>query len=171
MVGMKERPFRRWLDGHCRQLMVEIGVSAGQTVLDYGCGKGTCTIDAARLVGPTGKVFALDVQDKALQRIADQARREDLANIETLATDGAPRTGLPDGSVDVVLLYDVLQKIDDWAPLFAELARVLRIDGLLSVFPMHIGKDKLVRAVDQFGGFVLTGELYGHVYNFRRADE
>lgn len=165
---MDERQFRKWLDKNGGELLTEIGLRENQTLLDYGCGAGTCAIPAARIVGPSGRVYALDTSRRALVKVRKQARREGLENIEIIVPDGTLATGLQDASADVALLYDVMQKIDDWATLFGELHRVLRPEGMLSVFPMHVGKDKLLAAMDEPRLFELTGELRGNVLNFRR---
>ena len=48
--------FKRWLDNHASEVLAEIGVKKSQTVLDFGCGSGTYTIPAAKIVGTDGKV-------------------------------------------------------------------------------------------------------------------
>jgi ubiquinone/menaquinone biosynthesis C-methylase UbiE len=67
---------------------------------------------------------------------------------------------LDNESVDVVLLYDVLQEIPDKTGLVKELHRILRQDGLLSVFPMHLGTDKFLNMINGLGLFQLRGR-YG----------
>jgi ubiquinone/menaquinone biosynthesis C-methylase UbiE len=53
----------------------KINLKAGQTVLDYGCGIGSCTIPAARLVGKGGKVYALDKQPLAIRKVKERAQK------------------------------------------------------------------------------------------------
>ena len=48
------------------QLLKDVGIKAGQVVLDFGCGSGTYTVPAARTVGDKGKVYALDKDSKVL---------------------------------------------------------------------------------------------------------
>ena len=167
---MSEREFRTWLDTNAGELLGEIGVRENQIVLDYGCGPGKCTVPAARIVGDGGKVYALDINATALQNVRKKAQKARLRNIQIIHSDGTPSTELPQAGVDVALLYDVMQKIDDWRPLFSELHRILRPHGLLSVFPMHVGKGKLLSRMDQCGLFGLTDEFRGHVFNFRKLE-
>ncbi|MCK4276363.1 MAG: class I SAM-dependent methyltransferase, partial [Phycisphaerae bacterium] len=126
---MSERKFRAWVDTNAGELLGEIGVRENQIVLDYGCGSGTCTVPAARIVGDGGKVYALDINAAALRKVRKKARKAALRNIRIIHSDGTPSTELPQVGVDVALLYDVMQKIDDWRALFGELHRILRPHG------------------------------------------
>jgi ubiquinone/menaquinone biosynthesis C-methylase UbiE len=80
------------------------GVAPGQHVLDYACGPGYLTVVAARIVGPTGHVVALDIQPTAAAMTARRVRRAGLANVSTIVSNCD--TCLDNDSVDVVLLYD-----------------------------------------------------------------
>jgi ubiquinone/menaquinone biosynthesis C-methylase UbiE len=71
-----------------------------------GCGPGYYTIAAAELVGPSGKVYALDIHSLAIQEVKRRASKKRLTNIETVLSDGATATGLTDRSINTVLLYD-----------------------------------------------------------------
>ena len=86
-----EYGFKRWLDGHASEVLAEIGVKEGQMVLDFGCGSGTYTIPAAKLVGKNGTVYALDVSSKALDRMEERAKQGGLRNIIRIDTTGKKR--------------------------------------------------------------------------------
>jgi SAM-dependent methyltransferase len=151
-----ELEFRTWLTENAFDVLEKVGVRKGQAVLDYGCGSGTFAIPSAKIVGEEGKVYALEVHPQDLECVSEKAKDEGLGNIETVLSD-SPRltTGLPDGSVDAVLVYDVMHVIDDRQGLLKELHRVLRPDGFLSIFPMHIGTDKMLEIVNECGLFCL----------------
>ncbi|GAI38240.1 unnamed protein product, partial [marine sediment metagenome] len=68
-------------------------------------------------------------------------------------------TGLSEESVDVVLLYDVMQMIEDKPALLRELDRVLRPDGTLSIFPMHVGIDKMLEITNDLKLFYLANRF------------
>jgi ubiquinone/menaquinone biosynthesis C-methylase UbiE len=87
----------------------KVGLQEGQTVLDYGCGIGSYVIPASKIVGASGKVYALDIQPMAVDRVKKRAEKNGLSNVQTITSN--IDTNLPDKSVDVVLLYDVLQMI------------------------------------------------------------
>lgn len=107
------------------------GVGEGDRVLDYGCGTGLSAILAAEIVGPQGQVYALDIHPLAVETVANKARRKGLANVQTIHSD--LETGLPDGTVDRVLLFNVLPMVADPAALFRELHRVLKPGGTVAV--------------------------------------
>ena len=106
-------------------------VREGQTFLDYGCGTGDFTIHAARKVRKTGKVYALDYFPRQLEIVTERSARAGLVNVETIHS--ANKTGLPDESVDVIWMCDVLHEIKERREVLTELHRVLRRDGTLAL--------------------------------------
>ncbi len=107
-------------------------VQGGQTFLDYGCGTGSFTIPAARIVGARGKVYALDCFPRQLEIVEKKSRREGLANIETILSDR--KTGLPDERIDVIWIGDVLDEVKERRAVLEELHRVLRREGVLAIY-------------------------------------
>ena len=166
-----EMEFREWMRDNGGHVLRRAGVTVGSTVVDYGCGPGIFSLAAARMVGAQGKVYALDVRPRALDEIEKLAAEGGLANLETGLLDRSTcSVNLPDGSADVILLYDVLQEIADKPALMSELYRLLKPAGILSVFPMHLGTDKLLdlvrstalfQAIDRQGypGFTSASEI------------
>ena len=158
---MSQTNWNKWLRAHIKEVLKEIGVKENQTVLDFGCGSGAYAIPAAELVGKDGKVYALDKNEEALKEL-NQKRRE---NIEVLLSADL-KTSLKDESVDVILLYDVVHMIEDRARLFAEIHRILKSDGLVSIYPMHVETDELLRQMRK-SHFSLAAEKYeGNILNF-----
>lgn len=146
--------FRRWLTDNAPALMQKIGVRNQQIVLDYGCGPGMFSIACASIVGMNGKVYALDVRSHVLEHLKESASIKGLHNIETMLIDKSNISIiLADESIDVILLYDVLQEIDNKSGLLKELYRILRQDGFLSIFPMHIGTEKCLDIINGLGIF------------------
>lgn len=107
------------------------GIKNGNIILDYGCGIGFNTIPASEIVGEKGKVYALDIHPLAIKTIEKKIREKGLVNIDTIISD--LDTKLPDKSVDIVLLYNILPMIKNRPALIKELYRVLRIRGIISV--------------------------------------
>ena len=106
-------------------------VAEGQTFLDYGCGTGCFSIPAARMVGESGKVFALDCFPRQLEVVTRRSRKEGLTNIEVILSECD--TGLPDACVDVVWMCDVLHEVQDRRAVLEEVHRVLRREGTLVI--------------------------------------
>ncbi len=118
-------------------------------MVDYGCGPGIFSIVAATIVGRQGKVFALDVRPEALEKLKEIAVRDDLPSLQTVLLDRSTvSVDLATGSADVIVVYDVLQEIPDKQGLIKELHRLLKADGVLSVFPMHLLTAKFLDLVD-----------------------
>ncbi len=168
---------RQWLTENAREVLIKVGISERQTVLDYGCGPGTFSLATAGIVGEEGKVYALDVRPRALERIREKASGEKIKNIETVLLDTSGFvTGLDNETVDVILLYDVFHSIEDKHGLLQELHRVLRPDGFLSVFPMHVGTAKCMDIMDEYNLFSLSGrcgpeghQVASEVLNFKKG--
>src|SRR5688572_21038988 len=79
-----------------------IELREGQTVLDLGSGGGIDVLLSARRVGPTGKVFGLDMTDEMLALARENGRRAGVTNVEFLKGE-IENIPLPDNSVDVII--------------------------------------------------------------------
>jgi ubiquinone/menaquinone biosynthesis C-methylase UbiE len=114
------------------RLMDEAGIRPGLTVADVGAGDGYFTFRLARRVGPAGRVFATDIDDKALQAIRDGLSTQGVANVTVVL--GAPAdVRLPEGRIDVALMVNVLHLVKEPAPFLASVARSLKPGGTLVV--------------------------------------
>ncbi len=138
----------------------KIPIKKGMVVLDYGCGPGRYTLPAARLVGPTGKVFAVDIQPLAISTIKEKAARESLTNIEAVLVDSY-NTGIQDSSINLVFLIDTLHLINDYHALFGEIHRLLKQDGLIFMDPGHMKLSKAREIAENTGLFTIV-ECQGH---------
>jgi len=136
------------------RVLQEVELAPGARVLDYGCGPGTYVPHVAERVGAAGRVYALDLHPLAIERVQELAHRRRLDNVETIQSDC--RTGLPDGSVDVVLLYDIFHMLSEPDGILAELHRVLRQGGALSLLDPHMAEEDLVSGVTRGGLFALA---------------
>jgi len=125
-------------------MLSEVGISEGQSVLDFGCGSGTYSIPAAKLVGKDGRVYSLDVSQGALKKLSRRAKKEGVDNIITLLSSDDVEIPISNERLNNVLLIDVLQEISDKNTLFKEIYRILRPDGLMTVYPMHIDADEVI---------------------------
>jgi ubiquinone/menaquinone biosynthesis C-methylase UbiE len=128
-----------------KEILQEANIKPGFLVLDYGCGPGGYVAAAAEMVGEAGQVYALDIHPLAIQRVQNIARKRRLANVGTIQTDC--ETGLPDNSVDVVLLYDVFHGLSDPQAILTELHRVLKRDGTLSFNDHHMHEAEILSRV------------------------
>jgi len=120
-----------------------IGIKAGDKVLDFGCRVGHYSIPAALAVGKTGKVYAIDKHQHSLEELKRKANHLGLENIETIKTSGQIGLTFVESVVDAILLYDVQHYFDhlEREYLYGECLRILGNDGLLSVYPKHTIED------------------------------
>ena len=116
-------------------LLVDTGLRESQIVVDVGCGPGLLTLAAASVVGPAGKVYAVDTEQKMLDLVDSRAKDAGLENVAPVASQGQP-VPLPDESVDYAICSLVLHypdAFDDRVDMALELARLLRVKGRLLV--------------------------------------
>jgi ubiquinone/menaquinone biosynthesis C-methylase UbiE len=99
-------PLRRLFE-HPKRL-IEPYVKDGQVVADLGCGSGYYTLALAELVGSTGKVYAIDLDKKAIRALAEKGEKAGYQNIEVQAVSAADVSFIKDKSVDFVLAYGLL---------------------------------------------------------------
>ena len=137
--------FKLMLDRNASKMLSEVGIGEGHSVLDFGCGSGTYSIPAAILVGRNGRIYSLDVSQGALEKLSRKAEKEGLDNIATLLSSGNVDIPIDNETLNHVLLIDVLQEISDKETLLEEIHRILKPDGLMTVYPMHIDSNEVIR--------------------------
>ena len=151
--GMTKAEMASWQRNGGRLLLERAGVAEGKVVLGFGCGAGNYTQIAARIVGPTGTVYALDKNHQVLNELMCSARENGLGNIVRSDTSGSVPLALRDASLDVVLMYDVLHLIgwseesgetirrntvSDRRAVWEELSRVSQPAGIISIYYPHL---------------------------------
>jgi ubiquinone/menaquinone biosynthesis C-methylase UbiE len=134
-------------------ILKEVGIEPGFHILDYGCGPGSYIAPLSELVGESGKIYALDIHPLAIQMVQEIAARKGLRNIETIHSDCA--TGLENGAIDVVLLYDTYHDLADPDDVLEELHRVLKPDSVLSFSDHHMKKEEILSQITKNNLFAL----------------
>ena len=122
----------RWEKEDGVKFLRKVGLRPGQTVLDFGCGAGH---------------YAVDNEQQILKELQQKAKANNLKNVRIIETFGQIILDFESESIDVVLFYDVLHYFgkDDRKKLYQEALRVLKQDGLLSVYPKHIVGDEPIQ--------------------------
>ena len=125
----------RFGDADLRQMLGGLGVTAGSTVVDYGCGPGLFTLAAARLAGRSGTVYAVDMEPRMVELACARAAEAGLANVRAVAADGV-QAALPDGVADFIVCVQVMHyhaKREDRVAVARDLRRLLKADGRLMI--------------------------------------
>jgi len=124
----------------------KVGLQPLHRILDFGCGVGHYTVPAAFVVGSKGTVYAVDKEQQAINQLQQKAAANNLKNVKIIKTLGQTTLDFESESIDVVLFYDVLHYLGkrDRKKLYQEAQRILKQDGLLSVYPKHtVGDDPI----------------------------
>ena len=128
-------------EGCCDALELSLGcgnptavaeLHEGETVLDLGSGGGADVLLSARRVGPTGRVYGLDMTDEMLAHARANAEHAGVANVEWLK-GYIEEVPLPDASVDVIISNCVINLSADKPKVMRESLRVLRPGGRFAV--------------------------------------
>jgi ubiquinone/menaquinone biosynthesis C-methylase UbiE len=119
-----------------------IGIAKGSTAADIGAGTGYMTWRMAALVGPSGKVYANDIQPRMLELLRQNMLDRGLNNVETvLGAIDDPK--LPSNSVDLVLLVDVYHEFSEPRKMLRHIRDAMKRDGRL-VLLEYRGEDPTV---------------------------
>ncbi|MDI6874991.1 class I SAM-dependent methyltransferase [Candidatus Solincola sp.] len=158
---MPTDPWAGWLDGVEREasrnrwatllrcqardrVLAQAGLRPGAVVVDLGCGLGLLSLEAARLVGPEGRVYAVDADREALEELRVKVEEAGLANVSPVYAE-ITNLPLPAGEADAVVARSVFSYLEDRSKVLKECFRVLRPGGRLSVCePLLVEEELLV---------------------------
>ncbi|MDZ7316157.1 MAG: class I SAM-dependent methyltransferase [candidate division KSB1 bacterium] len=146
-------------------LLSEVPIKPGDAVLDYGCGPGSYTFVVSKIVGPQGRVYALDVEPLVIKHVENLIRKRNIENIRTILSDC--ETGLPDESIDVILLFDIFHLFNDPNRNLRELHRVLKKNGILSFSDHHMDRQSILEGMTAGGWFRFLGQG-SYVFTFTK---
>ncbi len=118
-----------------RAILKHCGIRGGQHVADFGCGHGHFTLAASSLVGPRGKVFAVDIQSELLFAVQNEAAAHGHFNVHTIHADLEKfgSTKIVNHSVDMVLVANNHIDAHTLSKFFSEAVRVLKRGSTLVV--------------------------------------
>ena len=114
----------------------EIGLKKGDSLLDAGCGEGSFSIPASKIVGDNGKVYAIDISEETINFLKEKIKEKDIRNIDAFTGDMTKKLPLEDESIDICLMANIMhglvvsKKVEST---LKEMFRVLKSNGILAV--------------------------------------
>ena len=121
-------PIRRWLQDP--EKILSPYINEGMTVLDVGPGMGFFTIPAARMVGDSGRVIAVDLQEKMLKSLVKRAEKAGVASRIVAKQCEPDNLGVSD-PIDLCLAFNVVHEVPDASTLFSQIRAILKPTGRL----------------------------------------
>jgi ubiquinone/menaquinone biosynthesis C-methylase UbiE len=119
---------RKWQNPEA--ILANIGLKAGLTFMDIGCGGGFFALPAARVAGESGKVYGIDTNAESVSELRELASREGLNNLE-LTVGKAEDVVLCDSCADIVFFGIVLHDFEDPAKVLQNAKKMLNPAGRL----------------------------------------
>ncbi|MBI4652703.1 methyltransferase domain-containing protein [Candidatus Kuenenbacteria bacterium] len=119
-----------------QNLLEKVGLKQNMIVGDLGCGgSGYFVVQAARMVGKDGIVYAVDILKPVLKSIESKARLEKVYNIKTIWSNLEiyKATKIKDEELNVILLTNIVHQAKDPSAVFREAIRMLKKDGKILV--------------------------------------
>lgn len=136
-------------------------IRQGDTIVDLGCGPGFFTIDMAKLAGPSGKVYAVDLQTAMLEKVEKKAERRNLSDRIVCHQCSEDQIGLGI-KADFILAFYMVHEVPDAAAYLAQIRDMMKKDArLLVVEPkMHVSKESFDKMLSTAAsqGLVLCGQ-------------
>jgi ubiquinone/menaquinone biosynthesis C-methylase UbiE len=120
---------------HPDKSIAQLDLREGMRVADLGAGSGHITRSAALRVGHTGKVYAVEVQKDLLKKLEHELEEGGIRNVIAIWGDIEKKGGtkIADGSMDAVILSNVLFQVTDKFGLIDEAKRILKPNGKILV--------------------------------------
>ena len=140
LAGSLDGKIRSWL--HNPRTILAPFVKEGMKVLDVGCGPGFFSMELARMVGPSGKVIAADLQEGMLQKLRAKIHGTELEKRIGLVQCDKDKINVNE-EVDLILAFFMVHEVPDKDSLFQQLNNILKSQGqLLLVEPklFHVSR-------------------------------
>ena len=149
-------PVRRWSQDPEKILGPYIG--EGMKVMDVGCAMGFFSLPMARMVGPTGRVICIDLQEKMIESLKKRAAKAELSDrVQTrvCSSNSLEIDDIP-GEIDFALAYAVVHEVPDSEALFSQVHQAMKPGSKLLV-----GEPKGHVSTDDFNQTIATARRCG----------
>lgn len=124
-----------------KRVCERLGIGAGMVIADVGCGNGTDTLTFAEVVGPGGKVYGEEIEQKLLDAMIQKARARNLDHVvPVLGATEDPQ--LPDGSIDLIYMHQVFHHFAKPASMLSHFWQDLKPGGSLVIVDRQKGPQR-----------------------------
>lgn len=159
------------------EILRELTIKEDMTAAEFGCGTAHFAMSLANKL-KKGRVYAIDIQEEKLSALKGKLVLDKTNNVFTILSDLESNRGstLTDGSVDIVLIPNLLFQVDDKSVIIKEASRVLKTGGQLLIIdwlklvPSHPGASKVtpeeVKKISESVGFSFKKEFQAGDYHF-----
>jgi ubiquinone/menaquinone biosynthesis C-methylase UbiE len=175
VANLIDNPLRRKIQPPS-EMPVRHGIQPGMTVLEVGPGNGRYTVETARRVGETGKVIAIDIKPRMIERVTRRAQEEGISNLEARV---ANVHDLPfgDETFDEIYMITVINAISQPERALREFYRILKPSGMLAFSKLLTDPDyalarTLIRKVmkDKFQLKTRRGNFFSYALVFEKPE-
>lgn len=118
------------------EVLKVINLQSGDKFLDAGCGDGYISIEASKIVGNDGRIFALDVYPESISMVKQEIKSQNLNNMDAILADITDTIPLEDDSIDTVLMANVLHGLveeNEVEPVMLNINKVLKNEGFFAI--------------------------------------
>ncbi|MDW7673486.1 MAG: methyltransferase domain-containing protein [Bacillota bacterium] len=157
--------------------LINLGIAEGDIIADIGCGIGYFTIPASKLVGPQGKVYALDISAEMLAEVDKKVADEQITNVVSIQTE-ENSFKLPDSTVSFAMMANVLHEVPNIEQFLLETKRIISTSSTVAVIDWQriesevgppidhrLAKEKVQQLLEQAGfNHVHAKDLSQHFY-------
>lgn len=123
---------------HKKEIFAALPLKAGDIVADVGAGTGAFDKGLSEIVGPTGKVFAIEIAPAFIPYMKDRFIKENLKNVEVI-NGRTDKTTLPENSVNMVFVVDTYHHFDEAKKMISDFKKILRDQGHLVIVDFRTG--------------------------------
>jgi ubiquinone/menaquinone biosynthesis C-methylase UbiE len=175
LANLIDNPLRRKIQPPS-EMPVRHGIQPGMTVLEVGPGNGRYTIETARQVGETGKVIAIDIEPRMIERVTRRAQEEGIINLEARVAN-VHDLPFSDDAFDAIYMITVINEIPQPERALREFYRVLKPSGMLAFSELLSDPDyplarTLIRKVsgEKFRLKKRRGNLFSYTLVFEKPE-
>jgi ubiquinone/menaquinone biosynthesis C-methylase UbiE len=154
-AGTLDNRIRRWFQNP--QKILGPYIKEGMTVLDMGCGPGFFSVEMAKMVGPSGRVIAVDLQEGMLRKLGDKIKGTEFEKQILLVKCEKDKIGVSE-PVDFVLAFYIIHEIPNQDEFFSEIKSILKPNGQIYIVepPFHVSKTAFEETVGRAGAAGFT---------------